>query len=146
MTQTHKHTVTQGASRFPYNYSKGVKQTWQIRWTYKQELMHVHILIKMWDHKQGDWDTHTVPHMGSPVSMELSIGGLANMGSQVDINTCTDACTHSKQGVWTEIKWLGHKHTAIQGHPGFHQTMHRGCSRQRQSGGHKFMYWCKYTF
>ena len=48
------------------------------------------------------------------------------MVSQVDINSCTDACTHSKQGVGTEMRYLGHKHTAIQGHPGFHQTVHRG--------------------
>ena len=48
------------------------------------------------------------------------------MGIYVDINTCTDACTHSNQAVGTKMRWLGHKHTDIQGHPGFHQTMHRG--------------------
>ena len=48
------------------------------------------------------------------------------MGSHVAINTCTDACTHYKQGVGTEMRLLGHKHTDIQGHPGFHQSMHRG--------------------
>ena len=61
------------------------------------------------------------------------------MGSQVDINTCTDACTHSKQGVGTEMRYLGYKHTAIQGHPGFHQTMHSSWTRHGHSGGHKFM-------
>ena len=30
------------------------------------------------------------------------------MGSQVDINTCTDACTHSMQSVGTELQWLEH--------------------------------------
>ena len=45
------------------------------------------------------------------------------MGCKVDINSCTDACTHSKQGVATEMRWLRIKHTAIQGHPVFHQTM-----------------------
>ena len=62
------------------------------------------------------------------------------MGSHMDINTCTDACTHYKQDVGTEMRLLGHKHTDIQGHPCFHQTMHRGWSRHGQSGGHKFMY------
>ena len=42
-------------------------------------------------------------HMGTHVSMKVSTGGLANMGSQVDIITCSDACTHSKQGVGTEV-------------------------------------------
>ena len=36
------------------------------------------------------------------------------MGIHVDINTCTDACTHSKQEVGTEMRGLQH------------QTMHRG--------------------
>ena len=47
------------------------------------------------------------------------------MGSQVDTYTCTDACTHSKQGVRTEMRSLGHKHSATQGHPCFHVTMQR---------------------
>ena len=37
------------------------------------------------------------------------------MGSWVDINTCTDAWTHSKQGMGTEMRWLGNIHCAIQG-------------------------------
>ena len=61
------------------------------------------------------------------------------MGSKVDINTCADAWTQSKQGVGTEMRYLGYKHTAIQGHPGFHQTMHRSWTRHGQSDGHKFM-------
>ena len=36
------------------------------------------------------------------------------MESQVDINTCTDTCTHSKQGVGTEVEWLQHTHSATQ--------------------------------
>ena len=59
------------------------------------------------------------------------------MGRHVDINTCTDAYTHSKQSVGTEMRLLGHKHTDMEGHPGFHQTMHRGWNRHGQSGGHK---------
>ena len=44
------------------------------------------------------------------------------MGCQVDINTCTDACTHSNQGMGTEVGSLRHNHSAGQGYPGFHVT------------------------
>ena len=64
----------------------------------------------------------------------------------MDINLYTDACTHSKQGVGSEMSWLGHKHTAMQGHSTWHQSMHRGCTRWGHSGVHKYMYWCMYTF
>ena len=33
------------------------------------------------------------------------------MGSQVDINSCTDASTYSKQAVGTQAGSLGHKHS-----------------------------------
>ena len=64
--------------------------------------MHVHILNKIGDHKQGDWDTHTVTHRGTQDSIKLCIGDGRDMGSQVDINSCTADCTHSKQGVGTQ--------------------------------------------
>ena len=54
--------------------------------------------------------------------------GGADMGSQVDINSCTGAWKYSKQDDGTQAGSLGHKLTDIQGHPGFHQTMHRGLS------------------
>ena len=88
--------------------------------------MHIHILNKVWEQKWGDFNTNTVPYRGTLVSIKLCIVGGAVMRSQVDINTCTDACTHSKQGVGTEMRWLGHKDNSIQRHPGFHQSMHRG--------------------
>ena len=88
--------------------------------------MHVHIVNKVWDHNQGEWDIDKLTHRGTQLYSYLSIGGGPDMGCKVDINSCTDVCTHSKQGVATEMRWLGHKHTAIQGHPGFHQTMERG--------------------
>ena len=68
------------------------------------ELMHVHILNRLWHHRQGDLDTHTVTHRGTQVSMKLCIGVGPDMASQVDINTCTDAYTHSKQGVGTDMR------------------------------------------
>ena len=66
--------------------------------------MHVYILNKLWDHKQGDWDTDTVTHRGTQVSMKLCIGKGADNSSQVDVTTCTDVCTHSNQGAGTEIQ------------------------------------------
>ena len=72
--------------------------------------------------------------------------GGADMGSLVDMYTCTDACTHSKQGVGIEVGWLRHNHSATQGHQGFHTTIQRGWSRHGKSGGHVHMYWCMYTF
>ena len=52
----------------------------------------------------GDWDTCTVTNRGTQVSIKLCIGAEPNMGSQMDINSCTNACTHSKQGVRTEMR------------------------------------------
>ena len=72
--------------------------------------MHVHTLNKVWDHNQGDWDTHTVTHRGTQVSMKLCIGVGQDMASQVDINTCIAAYTHSKKGVGTEMRQLGQTH------------------------------------
>ena len=34
------------------------------------------------------------------------------MGSQVDINTYTDANTHAKEGVGLEVDWLKQTHSA----------------------------------
>ena len=51
------------------------------------------------------------------------------MGSQLDIHSCIDACTHSKQGVGTKIRCLGHTCSDTQGHPTFHVTIHRGWTR-----------------
>ena len=66
--------------------------------------------------KTGEWNTVTVTHMSTQeVSMKLSIGGWANMGSWVDISTCTDAYTHSKEGVGPEVDWLEHTHCATHG-------------------------------
>ena len=48
------------------------------------------------------------------------------MGSQEDINSCTDACTHSNQGVGTEMGSLRHNHSLTQGHPGLHITIQKG--------------------
>ena len=62
------------------------------------------------------------------------------MGSQVDITTCTDACTHSNQGLLPEVGWLVHTHCATQGNPCFYVTMQRVLSHNGESGRHKYMH------
>ena len=101
--------------------------------------MLVHILNKVWDQRWTDWNIHTVPHTETHISMSLCKGNGAECGTQVDISTCTDACTHSKQGVGTEMRCLGHIHSAIQGHHCFHITMHSGLRWHWKSDRHKYM-------
>ena len=74
-------------------------------------LMHVCIQNKVWEQIWDDWNTHcaTQGHLWFHVTLHR---GQADMGTPMDTNICTDACTHSKQGVGTEIRWLGHKHSA----------------------------------
>ena len=72
--------------------------------------MQVHIVTKVGEQKWGDWDTHTVPHRGTHVSMYICIGVCGDIWSQIDKNTCTDTYTHSNQGVEPEVSWLQHTH------------------------------------
>ena len=51
-----------------------------------------------------------------------SVGG-TDMGSQVDMYTCTDASTHSNQGMGTKVGSFRHNHSSTQGHSGFHITI-----------------------
>ena len=65
--------------------------------------MHVHILNKMWDVKWDDCSTHC--HTGAPMIPCNYVKGMkSDMGSQVDMCACTDACTHLKQGVGREMR------------------------------------------
>ena len=102
--------------------------------------MHVHILNNVWEQKLDDWDTNTLPYRGTQVSIKLCKGCGPDIDSQVDINLCTDACTHSKQGVGTQAEVTGTQTHCHTGTPSFHQTMHRGWTRYGKSGGHTFMY------
>ena len=61
------------------------------RWMCIQELMHVPILTKSWDQIRGDWDMHKGPQMGAHFHTTME------MGSQVVMHTCTEACTYSNQ-------------------------------------------------
>ena len=80
----------EGSLRETHNYAKDVEQMWGVRWACTHLVTNVYILTKIWDQKRGDWDMpagHTWEH----ICMQLCKGG-----SQVDMHTCTDACTYSK--------------------------------------------------
>ena len=51
------------------------------------------------------------------------------MGCKVDINSCTDTCTHYKQGVGPQPVCMGHRQSDTQGHPTLHVTIHREWTR-----------------
>ena len=73
--------------------------------------------------------THTVTHRGTQDSIKLCIGDGRDMGSQVDINSCTADCTHSKEGVETQAGCQAHTHTPQhRGTSSFHATIHRRLS------------------
>ena len=63
--------------------------------------MHVHSLIKVWDHRRGGWDTH-LGNRVIHICVELSNMCGADVGSKVDMHICTDICTHSTQSVGPE--------------------------------------------
>ena len=125
LEQTHSATEWHPCLRVT---AKGVEQTMGVRWTCIHVLMHVHIVIKMCELKWGDWDTTTVPHKSTQVSISLFKGGETDMVSQVDMYTCTDACTHFNQGVALQARmdWDTHTHTTTQGHWGFHVNYPEG--------------------
>ena len=49
--------------------------------------------------EDGSLETHVGPYRYIHVSTQLCKVGDADVVSHVDIHTCTDACTHSNQGV-----------------------------------------------
>ena len=72
--------------------------------------------------------------------MYLCLGDGFDMGSQMDINTCTDANTHFKEGVGLEGDLWGKTKSATQCHPCLHVTMQKRWSRHGEAGGHVYMY------
>ena len=85
------------------------------------------------------------------------------MGSWMDINTCTDACTHSKEGVddvvskvdmhthtdtcthstqsvGPEKRYLAYACGATQGHPCLHELCKGDAADVGESGGHAHMF------
>ena len=112
-TQTHCHT---GAPRFPSNYAYGGGPGISSQ-VYINSCTDVCTHSKQGVGPQPGWkEQQTKWHTGAPnFPCNYPIGGGPDMGCKVDINSCTDACTHSKQGVATEMRWLGHKHTPYRG-------------------------------
>ena len=55
------------------------------------------------DRNEVIWDTNTLTYRGTQLSIKLCIGDGADMDSQMNINSCTDACAHSNQGVGPEM-------------------------------------------
>ena len=68
-------------------------------------------------------ETNTHCHPCLHVTMQRGCG---DMGSQMDMYTCTDACAHFNQGMGTEVGSLRHNHCPTQGHSSFHITIQRG--------------------
>ena len=114
---------------------KGVEQRWGVRW----KCTHVHILTKVWYQKREDWDMPAGSYRGTHVCMQLCKGGGAEVGSQVDVHTCTNACTYSSQVVRLEEGRLGHAHRP------YKSMFAWNCAKGGESGGHACVYWCMYT-
>ena len=70
VTGTHMWDHT-GVHIVVHNHAKGMEQTWGVRWTCINALMHVHILTKEWYQKRGDKDIHKRPHRGLHVCIQL---------------------------------------------------------------------------
>ena len=64
--------------------------------------MYVHIGIKLWYQKKDDWLMHVGLHKGTHICSQIWEECTADVGSQMDINMCTDSCTHASHGVGPE--------------------------------------------
>ena len=126
---------------FVHNYAKGMEYTWGVRWTCINIMMHVHILTKVWDYMRGDWNIHIGPYWGMYLHT-MCKGGGADLGSQVDMHTHTNECTHSYQGVRPDEWWLGHTCGPKKRHTYFCATVQSGWSRHGESVGHAYTCWC----
>ena len=83
---------------FPCNYGKGVEHTSSVRWTCIHVLMHIHIQNKVLEQNVELGHIHSATN-GYPLFHVTILRGGDYMESQVDINTCTDACTHAEEGM-----------------------------------------------
>ena len=114
-----------------------VGKTWGVRWRYIHILIHVYILTKVWDQIMGDWDMHTGLPRGVLVCTHLFKRGGTDMGSQVDMYTCTDACTHSNQNFGIRGRVTG---ACIQGNTGLHMFMYNYTKELEQMWTQEEMY------
>ena len=92
-------------------WPKGVKQIWGVRRTCIHELMHIHIVTKVWDQMRSDWDIHMGLHRVYNC-VQLCKGVGADVQSQGGMHTWTNACTHSNQGIRWDERWLQNVHGA----------------------------------
>ena len=61
------------------------------RWTCIHVLIHVHILITLWDLTMGDWNMQIWQHRGTCFyNARLCEGSGSEMGIHVNMNMCTD--------------------------------------------------------
>ena len=79
------------------NCAKGVQHTWGVTWTCIHIPIHVHILTKVRDPMRGGWDTQLGPYRSAHVYKQLSKGGRVGVECQMDMHTCTNACSHATQ-------------------------------------------------
>ena len=139
---THWYT---GVPRFPSNYAyKAGADTWAVR-------MDLNACTDACTHSKQDsgntsrvTGTHTQWQIGgTQVSMKLCIGNATHISRQGDKNSCTDTCTHSKQGAGPQPGWLGHTHTVKYRGTQVSMKLCMGEGSDMHSQvGHKFMYWC----
>ena len=54
--------------------------------------------------ENSEGDKFTMPQRGSYVSINIFTGGGADMECKMDINSCTDACTHCNQVMGPEVE------------------------------------------
>ena len=97
--------------------------------------------------QEGGCNIHTQPdrNRSTHVWTQLCKGDGAVIGSQMDMHTCTDACTHSNK-LWDQMKDDWDKHTG----PNRKYVSACSCGKAVEqiwkSGVHAYMYWCMYTF
>ena len=66
--------------------------------------------------------------------------GVNDMVNKVDMHTHTDTCTHSTQSVGPEKRYLAYACGATQGHPCLHVLCKGDAADVGESGGHAYMY------
>ena len=74
----------------------------------------------------GVTDTLTLGPPGAHMLAATMWRGGADLGSQVDMPACADACTHYNQGVETDELWMQYADGATQGWTGMNTAMLRG--------------------
>ena len=141
-TQNHCHT---GAPMFPCNYANQFELTLEFRWTCIPIQMHIHILTKVYNQMSGECNTHSAKQRNPSFHVTRHNGMEQTWGVRWTIIHVVMQ-VHILHKMWQQ-KWDDcNIHSATHWNPSFHVTMHRGWRRIQNSGWHKYMYWCMYTF